>query len=140
MIKTLQNLCIESFFTCKKTKLSSSYYCLFSYINILMNQREIYFLCENTSDDICLNYPKKFTYCKHCKRLEIYNKLFQKIENERKRKTFKLISFVDQITDFVLKFKKCYILPELSDKYCNLYHFRSIENRKIKCRHIEESH
>ena len=86
MIKTLEKLCIESFFTCKKTKLSSSYYCLFSYINVLMNKREIYFLCKNTSNDICLNYPKTITYCKHCRRLEIYNKLFQKIENEKKGK------------------------------------------------------
>ena len=48
MVKTLKRLCIESFFTCKKTKLYSSYYCLFSYIHLLMNKREISssILCE----------------------------------------------------------------------------------------------
>ena len=137
MIKTLQKLCIESFFTCKKTKLTSSYYCLLSYIHVLMNRREIYFLCENTSNDICLNYPKKFTYCRHCRRLEVYNKLFQKIEAEKKTKTFKLIYFIDRIVDHVLKIKKYYILPELSDKCCDLFHSRSVES--IKCLRIEES-
>ena len=123
MIKTLEKLCIESFFTCKKTKLYLSYYCLFSYINILMNKREIYFLCENTADYICFNYPKE-KFCKHCKRLKKFNLLFKKIESEKKTKTFKLIYLVDQIVDHILKYKKYYILPELTDKYCDLCHFR----------------
>ena len=128
MIKKLEKLCIESFFTCKKTKLSCSYYCLFTYIYVLMNRREIYFLCENTSDDICLNYPKKFRYCRHCRRLEKYNSLCKKIENEKKTKTFKMIYSIDQIVDHLLKYKRYYILPELKDKYCDLYHFRIIED------------
>ena len=87
-----------------------------------MNRREIYFLCENTSDDICLNYPKKSWYCKHCKRLSKCNVLFEKIENEEKKTTFRLLQLVDEITDYILKYKKYYILPELKDKYCDLYH------------------
>ena len=122
MVKKLRTLCIESFFTCRKTKLSCSYYCLFAYIYILMNKREIYFLCENTFDDICLNYVRKPQYCRHCKRLRKYNLLYEKIQNEEKKTTFRLIQLVDQITDFILKYKKYYILPELKDKYCDLYH------------------
>ena len=87
-----------------------------------MNRREINFLCDSHSDEICLNYAKKFTYCRHCKRLEKYNSLFQKIENERKTKRFKLIYSVDQITDHILKYKRYYILPDLKDKYCDICH------------------
>ena len=86
-----------------------------------MNKREIYFLCENNSDYICSNYPK-FKYCKHCRRLKKYNSLFEKIENQKKTKTFKLLYLVDQITDHILKYKKYYILPELKDKYCDICH------------------
>ena len=93
-----------------------------------MNKREIYFLCENNSDEICLNYPKEFKYCRHCRRLKKYNSLFEKIENEKKTKTFRLIYLVDQITDHILKYKRYYILPELKDKYCDLYHFRIIND------------
>ena len=123
MVKSLQKLSIETFFTCKETKLSSSYYCLFQYIYLLMNRREIYFLCENTSDEICLSYPRN-TKCRHCRRLKKYNLLFDKIESERRTKTFKLIYLVDQITEHVLKYKKYYILPELKDKNCNLCHYK----------------
>ena len=122
MIKTLRELSIKSFFTCKKTELNCSYYCLFSYIYILMNKREIYFLCDNTADYICFNYPKE-KFCKHCKRLQKFNSLFEKIENEKKTKTFKLIHLVNEITDHILKYNKYYILSELSNKQCDLNHF-----------------
>ena len=89
-----------------------------------MNRREIYFLCDNNWDDICLNFPNESKLCKHCKRLKKYNSLYQKIENERKNKTFRSIYVVDQITDFILKYKKYYILPEFEGRYCDLYHFR----------------
>ena len=130
MIKSLQRLSVESFFTCKEIKLSSSYYCLFKYIYVLMNKREIYFLCENTSDEICLSYPKN-RHCRHCRRLKKYNLLFEKIEREKITKTFKLIYSVNQITDHVLKYRKYYILPELKDKYCDLCHFR-VNNNVVK--------
>ena len=137
MIKTLQKLCIESFFTCKKTKLTSSYYCLLSYIHVLMNRREIYFLCENTSNDICLNYPKKLRTVDTVEDLKFTINYFKKLKLKKKTKTFKLIYFIDRIVDHVLKFKKYYILPELSDKCCDLFHSRSVES--IKCLRIEES-
>ena len=86
-----------------------------------MNKREIYFLCENTADYICLNYPKE-RYCKHCKRLQKYNALFKKIENVKKTRPIELIYAVDKIVDNIMKYKKYYIMPELSDKNCDLYH------------------
>ena len=87
-----------------------------------MNGREIYFLCKNHSDEICLNFTRKFTYCRHCRRLKKYNSLFEQIENEKKTKRFKLIYLVDQIIDHILKYKKYYILDDLKDKYCDIYH------------------
>ena len=51
MSETLENLSIRNFFTCKKNKLDSSPYCLFSYIYILMNRREIFF-CVTTMKSI----------------------------------------------------------------------------------------
>ena len=122
MVKTLKRLCIESFFTCKKTKLYSSYYCLFSYIHVLMNRREIFFVCENEEQEICLQYIRN-TKCKHCRRLQKYNLLLEKIEQQKRLKTFKLVYLVDQIVDFLLIYKKYYILPELKDKVCDLYHY-----------------
>ena len=92
-----------------------------------MNRREIYFLCENNSDEICLNLPKELKRCRHCRRLKKYNLLFEKIEGEKKTKTFRLIYLVDQITDHVLKYKRYYILPELKDKRCNIYHYRVLD-------------
>ena len=86
-----------------------------------MNRREIHFLCQNTADYICSNYPNQ-KQCKQCRRLKKYNKLFEKIKLQKKLETFKLIYLLDQITDFVLKYKKFYILPDLKDKFCNLEH------------------
>ena len=90
-----------------------------------MNKREIYFLCNNTHDYICFNYPKD-KFCKHCERLQKFNLLYQKIENEKKQKTFKLIHLVNEITNHILKYKKYYILPELSNKQCDLYHLEEL--------------
>ena len=124
MVKTLKRLCIESFFTCKKTELYYSYYCLFRYVHLLMNRREIYFLCENNEYEICLAYRQN-RQCKHCKRLQKYNLLFDKINQQKKLKTFKLIYVVDEIVSFLLKYKKYYILPELKDKICDLCHYKT---------------
>ena len=123
MVKKLHELAIESFFTCKKTRLdcSGSLYCLFSHIYILMNRREIYFLCQNTAEYVCSMYPN-LKYCKHCERLEKYNKLFEKIQAQKKAKTFRLIYLIDQITDHILKHKKYYVLPDLKDKSCDINH------------------
>ena len=82
MSETLENLSIKNFFTCKKDKLDSSPYCLFSYIYILMNRREIYFLCDNDEEYICLEYSK-IDFCKQCKRLEKYNSLFEEIQKKK---------------------------------------------------------
>ena len=96
---------------------------LFNYIYVLMNRREIYFLCENEENEICLVYRKN-RQCKHCRRLREYNLLFEQIERQKVLKTFKLVSLVDKIVGFLLKYKKYYILPELKDKVCNLCHYR----------------
>ena len=82
MVETLENLCTKNSFKCKKTYLESSCYCLFSYIYILINKREIYFLCENTEDYICLEYMDG-SCCKHCRRLKKYNSLFEKIVKKK---------------------------------------------------------
>ena len=127
MAETLENISFKSFFTCKKAKLDSSPYCLLCYIYILMNKREIYFLCENTADYICFEYPKG-KFCKHCKRLEKYNSLFEKIENKRvvvgneTEHSLKLIDLVNRCAEYILKHKKYYILPELKDKFCDICH------------------
>ena len=130
MVKTLKKLCIQSFFKCKKTKLYSSYYCLFRYIHLLMNRREIFFLCENEEHEICLEYVRN-RQCKHCRRLRKFNLLFEKIEQQKRLKTFKLVYLVDEIVDFLLKYKKYYILPELKDKVCDLCHYRIPHNRSF---------
>ena len=119
MVKSLERLAIESFFKCKESKLVHSFFCLFQYIYIIMNKREIYFLCENNEEEICLSYPRN-NHCKHCGRLKKFNKLFEKI---RETRTFELIHFVDKITDHILKYKKYYILPELNTKYCNICNY-----------------
>ena len=127
MLETLEELSSKSFFTCKKGKLDNSPYCLFKYIYILMNRREIYFLCDNTTDYICSEYLKS-KFCKHCKRLEKYNSLFKEIEkkqvlieNERNH-SLKLIDLVNRCADHILKYKKYYVLPELKDKFCDINH------------------
>ena len=126
-METLQTLSAKAFFTCKKDKLDSSPYCLFCYIYILMNRREIYFLCENNEKYICLEYPKN-RQCKHCERLKKYNWLFDEIRkkkvlisNERNH-SLKLFNLINRCADHVLKFKKYYILFELKDKNCDLNH------------------
>ena len=88
-----------------------------------MNRREIYFLCETEENEICLEYRKN-RQCKHCKRLRKYNLLFYQIERQKVLKTFKLLRLVDKIVDFLLKYKKYYILPEFKDKVCNICHYR----------------
>ena len=125
---SLESVSIESFFTCKKDKLNHSPYCLLCYIYILMNRREIYFLCENTADFICSEYPKD-KFCRHCRRLEKYNSLFEEIRkkkvlvvNEKKNHSLKLIDLVNRSVDHILKYKKYYILPELTEKICNINH------------------
>ena len=126
-METLETLSTKSFFTCKKDKLHSSPYCLFSYIYILMNRREIYFLCENTEDYICLEYPKN-EQCKHCKRLTKYNLLFDEIRKKtimisnETNHSLKLFNLVDRCADHLLKFKKYYILYELKNKICDINH------------------
>ena len=127
-METLQTLSAKSFFTCKKDKLDSSPYCLFWYIYILMNKREIYFLCDNNEDYICLEYPEN-RQCKHCKRLKKYNWLFDEIRkkkelilNDETNHSLKLFNLVNRCADHVLKFKKYYILFELKDKNCDLNH------------------
>ena len=91
-----------------------------------MNKREIYFLCDSKSNEICLEkieIRKKLAgMCKHCIRLEKFNLLIESLEEER---TFKIVYLIDQIIDFVLKYKKYYILSELSDANCELTHFSS---------------
>ena len=124
MVKSLQRLSIESFFKCRETKLVDLFYCLFKYIYVVFNRREIYFLCENDEQEVCLSYLRNHQ-CKHCKRLNKFNSLYQKIENEKRTKTFKLVYFVDKIIEHILKYKKYYILPELKDKYCNICNYRS---------------
>ena len=125
---SLESVSTERFFTCKKDKLSRSPYCLLCYIYILMNRREIYFLCENTTDFICLDYSKG-KFCRHCRRLEKYNSLFEEIRkkkilvvNEKKNHSLKLVDLVNRSADHVLKYKKYYILPELTEKICNINH------------------
>ena len=81
-METLETLSVKGFFTCKKDRIDSSPYCLFCYIYILMNKREIYFLCDNNEKFICLEYPKN-KQCKHCKRLEKYNWLFNEIRKKK---------------------------------------------------------
>ena len=124
-METLGSLSIKSFFTCNKDKLYNSPYCLLCYIYILMNRREIYFLCDNTEKYICLEYPNN--KCKHCKRLEQYNLLFEKIQNKKtliygEQDPLNFVNLIDYCADFVLKYKKYYILPELKDKICELNH------------------
>ena len=123
---TLESLSVKGFFSCEKDKLYDSPYCLFCYIYILMNKREIYFLCDNSEEYICLEYLND--KCKHCKRLEKYNSLFEKIRNkktlilnERRNYSLKLFDLVDRCAEFVLKYKK-YILHELKNKICDLDH------------------
>ena len=90
-----------------------------------MNKREIYFLCKNTADYICFEYTKD-KFCKHCKRLEKYNSLFEKIEKKRTvtgdeiKHSLKLIDLVDRCANHVLKHRQYYILPELKDKFCDM--------------------
>ena len=126
-METLQTLSTKSFFTCKKAKLHSSPYCLLSYIYILMNKREIYFLCENTEDYICLDYPKN-EQCKHCKRLEKYNSLFDKIRKKsviisnETNHAIKLFHLIEKCVDHVLKYKRYYVLDELKEKICDIDH------------------
>ena len=126
-MELLETLSAKSFFTCRKDKLESSPYCLFSYIYILMNRREIYFLCENNEKYICLEYPEN-KQCKHCKRLEKYNWLFDEIRKKKVlilneiKYSLKLMNLVDRCIDHVLKYKKYYILPELKDKICDINH------------------
>ena len=123
-METLQSLSVKSFFLCNKDKLYNSPYCLFCYIYILMNRREIYFLCENNEKHICLEYSNN--KCKHCKRLEEYNLIFDKIRSKKtliyQNDSLKLFYLVERCTDFILKYKKYYILPELKDKTCDLNH------------------
>ena len=123
-METLQSLSVKSFFLCNKDKLYNSPYCLFCYIYILMNRREIYFLCENSEKYICLEYSNN--KCKHCKRLEEYNLLFDKIRSKKtliyQNDSLKLFYLVERCADFILKYKKYYILPELKDKTCDLNH------------------
>ena len=127
MSETLENLSIKNFFTCKKDKLDSSPYCLFSYIYILMNRREIYFLCDNDEKYICLEYPKN-EFCKHCKRLEKYNSLFEEIKKKKvlivdeRNHSLKLIDLVNRCASHILKCKKYYVLPELTEKFCDINH------------------
>ena len=127
-METLESLCINGFFTCKKDKLEVSPYCLLCYIYILMNRREIYFLCDNTEDYVCLEYLQN-KQCKHCKRLMKYNSLFEEIRkkstlilNQRRNYSLKLFNLLDRCADHVLKYKKYYILAELTDKICDINH------------------
>ena len=128
MMETLEILSTKEFFKCKKDKLYASPYCLFCYIYILMNKREIYSLCDNNEDYICLEYLEKEEQCKHCKRLAKYNFLFDKITNKKTiilnegKHSMKLFYLVDHCADFILKYKKYYILSELKDKICDLNH------------------
>ena len=128
-METLETLSMKGFFTCKKDKLDASPYCLFCYIYILMNRREIYFLCENTEKYICLESAEDefHKHCKHCKRLEKYNSLFDKIRKKEililnQNHSLKLFYLVDCCADHILKYKKYYVLPELTDKICDLNH------------------
>ena len=95
-----------------------------------MNRREIFFLCDNEEQEICLQYIRN-TKCKHCRRLQKYNLLIEKIKEQKQLKTFKLIYLVDEIVDFLLKYKKYYILPELKDKICNLCHCNLCHYRPV---------
>ena len=127
-METLETLCTKSFFTCKKAKLYSSPYCLLCYIYILMNRREIYFLCDNTEKYICLDYLKN-EQCKHCKRLKKFNLLFEEIRKKKlmiisneTNHTLKLFHLVNSCVDHILKYKKYYILDELKNKICDINH------------------
>ena len=126
-METLETLSHRNFFTCKKDKLHSSPYCLFCYIYILMNRREIYFLCENIEDYICLDYPKN-EQCKHCNRLKKYNLLFDEIRKKKviisneTNHSLKLFNLVNRCADHLLKYKKYYVLTELKNKFCDLNH------------------
>ena len=126
-MESLETLSVKGFFTCKKDKLDSSPYCLLSYIYILMNKREIYFLCENNEEYICLDYSEN-RQCKHCKRLKKYNSLFEEIRKKKlvilnkANRALKLFDLVDRCADHVLKYKKYYILFELKDKICDINH------------------
>lgn len=88
-----------------------------------MNKREIYFLCNSRSNEICLEKNairrKNSWKCKHCIRLEKFNLLFKNLKEER---TFKIVYLIDQIIDHVLKYKKYYILSEFSEANCELTH------------------
>ena len=92
-----------------------------------MNRREIYFLCENDDKFICLEYTNG-KFCRHCRRLEKYNSLFEKIIEKKKmvvnqkNHSMKLIDLVDRCVDHVLKYKKYYILGELTQKICDINH------------------
>ena len=89
-----------------------------------MNRREIYFLCNNNEKYICLEYQNN--KCKHCKRLKEYNLLFDKIRSKKvliyQKESVKLFNLVERCADFILKYKRYYILPELKDKACDLNH------------------
>ena len=125
-MESLETLSVKGFFTCKKDKLDSSPYCLLSYIYILINKREIYFLCENNESYICLDSENR--QCKHCKRLKKYNSLFEEIKKKKlvilnkRNHALKLFDLVDRCADHVLKYKKYYILVELKDKICDIDH------------------
>ena len=85
-------------------------------------------MCENTAHYTCLEYPND-RYCKHCRRLEKYNSLFEKIIKKKrvifggqKNHIIKLLNLIGDAVDHVLKYKKYYILPELKDKCCDINH------------------
>ena len=92
-----------------------------------MNRREIYFLCDNTEDYICLDYPNNIQ-CKHCKRLKKYNLLFDEIRKKtvtissETNYSLKLFNLVNRCADHLLKYKKYYILDELKNKICDINH------------------
>ena len=126
-MESLESLSVKGFFTCKKDKLHNSPYCLLSYIYILMNKREIYFLCENNETDICLEYPEN-KQCKHCKRLKKYNYFFDEIRKKQvlilneTNYSMKLFNLIDRCADHILKYGNYYILDELKDKICDINH------------------
>ena len=93
-----------------------------------MNNRENVFLCDNTADYTCSEYPGG-RYCKHCRRLEKYNSLFEKITQKKqvilesqKNHVLKLLNLVNDAVDHILKYKKYYVLPDLKDKQCDINH------------------
>ena len=126
-METLETLSLKGFFMCKKAKLDISPYCLLNYIYVLMNKREIYFLCKNNEEYICLEYPEN-KQCKHCKRLEKFNWLFEKIRKKNElivhetKYALKLKDLVDRCANHILKYGEYYILPELKDKICDINH------------------